>query len=164
MDSMRIRPKAGWIAGILAAAVAAWALRDYAKWTSLGPGGLPANPGGWLRMTRFRLIAQDGLDVTPILGAVGAGNDLQAWHDVRRRAGVRPTVSPYPVPHRQLDQLASPGVRNQLSELFKRAADRHANRVHDALSHFEKRHPAISLEQLRMVRSPTSIPATTPCT
>ena len=143
---MRAGSKAGWIAGLLAAGAAALAIRDYAQWRSLGPGGLPANLGGWLSMTRFRWMAKDGLDVTPMMVSVGAVNDLPAWHDVRRRAGVRPTVSPYPIPHRQLDQLADVGMRSQLSELFDRIVDRHADRVLYALSHFEKRHPAITLK------------------
>jgi hypothetical protein len=142
---MKAGSKAGWIAGLMAAAAAAWAIRDYAKWRSLGPGGLPANPGGWLSMMRFRWMAKDGLDVTQMMAAAGGENDLQAWRDIRRRAGARPTVSPYPIPHRQLDQLADPGVRGQLSELFDRTVDRHAGRVLYALSSFEKRHPAITL-------------------
>jgi hypothetical protein len=142
---MKAGSRAGWIAGFVAAAAAAWAMRDYAKWLSLGPGGLPATPRGWLSMTRFRRMAKNGLDVTQIMAAVGAVNDLKAWQDMRRRAGVRPTVSPYPIPHRQLDELADMGVRSQLSELFDRTVDRHADQILYALSHFEKRHPAITL-------------------
>ncbi len=143
---MKAGSKVGWIAGFVAAAAAAWTMRDYARWRSLGPGGLPANPAGWLSMTRFRWMAKDGLDVTQITAAVGAMNDLQAWRNVRRRVGVRPKVSPYPIPHRQLDQLADLAIRSQLSELFDRSVDRHADHVRYALSHFEKRHPAITLK------------------
>lgn len=145
------RTKIGVVAGLLTAAAAAWAMRDYAKWRSLGPGGLPASPGGWLRMTRFRWMAKNGLDVAQMMTAVGTINDMQAWHDVRQRSGVRPTVSPYPVPHRQLDQLAEPAIRNELSELFDRAVSRHAKLVQYALSHFEKRHPAITLKSVEGV-------------
>ena len=143
---MKIGAKSIWIAGILAAVAAAWAVRDYHKWLSLGSGGLPSGPGGWLSMTRFRLMAKEGPDVTQMVTGVAAGKDLRAWHDVRRRAGVRPTVSPYPIPHRQLNQLADPAIRSLLTELFDRVIDRHAEHLFYALSHFEKRHPAITLK------------------
>ncbi len=140
------RARIGLVAGLSTAAVATWALRDYARWKSLRPGGLPANLGGWLSMTRFRSMARHGLDVSQMMAAVGGANDLTAWRDVQPRAGTRPTVSPYPIPHRQLDQLADLGVRSQLSELFDRTVDRHAKHVVYALSHFERRHPAITLK------------------
>ena len=140
------RAKIGLIAACGAAAAAAWATRDYAKWRSLGPGGLPASLGGWLRMRRFRWMAKPGLDVTQMMAHVGAVSDLQAWHDARPRAGVRPAVSPYPIPHRQLDQLADAAVRSQLSALFDRTVATHAEHVLYARSHFETRHPAITLK------------------
>ena len=142
---MEIRGKIGLAAGCVAAGVAAWAAWDYAKWRSLGPGGLPANLSGWAKMVRYRLIAQDQLNSRLIIAAVGAEGDLLAWNGVRDRDGARPKVSPYPIPHRQLSQLATPEVRMKLSELFERAVRRHGEDVHFALSHFEKRHMAITL-------------------
>ena len=141
-----IGSKVAWITGLTTVGAAVWALRDYSRWTSLGPGGLPANVRGWLTMTRLRFIAKNELDVSPIYLVSGAGADLRAWTDVRQRAGRRPTVSPYPIPHRQIDQLADDGVRTRLVELFDRKVNRHADIVTCALSHFEKRHPAITLK------------------
>ena len=83
---MKIGAKSIWIAGILAAVAAAWAVRDYHKWLSLGSGGLPSDPGGWLRMTHFRWMAKDGLDVTQLVKGVATENDLRAWHDLRLNA------------------------------------------------------------------------------
>jgi Family of unknown function (DUF5519) len=136
----------GWIAGIVAVGAAIWAVSDYAKWRSLGPGGLPANVRGWLTMTRFRLMARGGLDMRPLVNALEASKDLRAWSDPRPRFGKRPTVSPYPVPHRQLDQLPAEVTRRELTRLFDRAVLQHADEVEYALSHFEKRHPAIKLK------------------
>jgi len=140
-----VRSTVGWIAGIVAVGAAAWAVRDYAKWRSLGPGGLPANVRGWLTMTRFRWMARGGLDVRPLAAALEAAKDLRAWSDRRPRFGKRPTVSPYPVPHRQLDQLPAEVTRRKLARLFDQAVLQHADEVEYALSHFEKRHPAITL-------------------
>ena len=126
---------------VASCAAAAWAAWDYARWRSLGPGGLPANVRGWLTTTRLRLKAIDPLDVGPI--AASATDDWHAWTELRPRTGTRPKVSPYPVPHRQLDQLPSEPVRVALRKLFDKAAAENADQVGYALSHFERRHPAI---------------------
>ena len=143
---MKAGAKRAWVAGLLAAGAAAWAVRDYRKWMALGPGGLPANLGGWFSMTRYRLRAKDGVDTIPLLAGAGAAEDVRAWSVVRRRPGTRPRVSPYPIPHRQLDQLPDGGVRVALAKLFDGVVEAHADRVKYALSHFEKRHPAITLK------------------
>jgi hypothetical protein len=141
-----VRSKICWAAALVTAGAVAWALCDYAKWRSLGPGGLPANVRGWLTMSRYRLIARDKLDAGPLLARAGAADDLRAWSKARRRIGTRPEVSPYPIPHRQLDQLPDHGLREKLSKLFDRTAGENADRVEYALSHFEKRHRAITLK------------------
>jgi hypothetical protein len=141
----KLRTKAGWITGAAVMAAATWAVVDYRRWRSLGPGGLPANLGGWLTTTRFRMIAKGELDVSPLAPGVGSGADLRAWHGVCRRSGLAPKVSPYPVPHRQLDQLPEDGVRVELKRMFDDAVTCHADEVGYVLSHFEKRHPAITL-------------------
>ena len=61
-------------------------------------------------------------------------------------SGKRPTVSPYPVPHRQLDQLPDQGMRTKLARVFDQAVAQHAGEVEYQLSHFEKRHPAVTLK------------------
>ena len=136
----------GLTAGCIGAAALAWAALDYAKWRSLGPGGLPANLNGWVTMTRYRLIAQDELDAGPIAAKVGSANDLRSWTKLRGRSGLRPEVSKYPIPHRQVSQLADSEARLQLSKLFERTVERYGDDVHLALSHFEKRHFAITLK------------------
>ena len=143
---MRRWESVGLAAGLLAAAAVAWAARNYARWRSLGPGGLPANLKGWAAMTRYRLIAQDELDPAPIALKVGCANDLRGWTMLRGRPGSRPGVSPYPIPHRQVSQLAPPDMRVRLAELFERTAGQLGDHVHFALSHFERRHSAITLK------------------
>ena len=137
----RVGLKAGCLLGMAAAAAALWAARDYAQWRSLGAGGLPANVRGWLTMTRLRLRAVDGIDVSPIV--TSSADDWRGWTTVRPRVGAKPRVSPYPVPHRQLTQLPGEVVREALRQAFDGAVAEHATEVEYALSHFEKRHPAI---------------------
>ena len=142
--------KIGLIAGCVAAA---WVILDYARWRSLGPGGLPASWRGWFTTTRLRLKATDPFDVGPI--AASAMDDWRALQGIRRRAGTRPDVSPYPVPHRQLDQLPGEPVRVALRALFDRAVAANALEVHYALSHWEKRHPAIRRRSTGSVGAPS---------
>ena len=146
---------AGWknIGLIAGCAAAAWAMRDYARWRSLGPGGLPATWAGWFTTTRLRLRATDPFDVGPI--EASAIDDWCAWQDVRKRAGTRPRISPYPVPHHQLDQLPCEPVPVALREIFDRAVAANAREVHYALSYWEKRHPAIRRRSTGLVGAPS---------
>ncbi len=141
-----IRSKFAWGTAIAIIGVAAWAIRDYAKWRSLGPGGLPANVGGWLKMSRFRLQATNELDATPLHAVCGQEYGFQAWTDVRKRTGPRPKVSPYPIPHRQLNQLSDIAERENLKKLFDDKVLEQAAQVEYATSHYEKRSSAITLK------------------
>ena len=140
-----VRSKSRFASALVIASLVIWLAWDYRTWKSLGPGGLPANLRGWLVMTRFRLVARDELNLTPLLASTGTAVDVTAWNAVRPRPGVRPVISPYPIPHRQLDQLPDESVRLTLAQLFDRTVREHADRVEYALSFFEKRHSAITL-------------------
>lgn len=141
---MTSKTKIGLATALLGAAAAAvWAARDYRKWRSLGPGGLPANVGGWVKMRRFRWKATHGLDLRKLMALVEGGTGF--WEDLRRRPGARPAVSPYPIPHRQLEQLPGVAMRARLGELFAAAVAKHGDLVEYRLSHYETRHPAITL-------------------
>ena len=131
---------------LLTAATALWALQDYRRWRALGPGGLPANLLGWWSMIRFRLKALDQLDEGPLLAIAATADDLQAWSRSGQRSGARPSVSPYPIPHRQLTQLPVQEVRLALVNLFNQTVQEHADLLEYARSHYEKRHPAITLK------------------
>ncbi len=131
---------------LLTAGTALWILQDYRRWRALGPGGLPANLLGWWSMTRFRLQALDQLEQGPLWAAAAGAGDLQAWSRLRQRSGTRPAVSPYPIPHRQLTQLPPQEIRLALINLFDRMVQQHGSLVAYARSHYEKRHPAITLK------------------
>ena len=141
----RLKTGLGWALMLAAGAATAWAVRDYRKWRALGPGGLPATPAGWLTMTRYRLHALDELDARPLLALAAPAGGAGAWPDSSPRPGARPAVSPYPIPHRQVSQLPDEPTRAALAALFDAKVKEHAEEVEYALSHFEKRHPAITL-------------------
>lgn len=134
------------LAGLAAVALAgAWARRDYQRWLALGEGGLPSNPMGWLMTSYLRLRKADPTSTaiyTAELGRPGAEAHLGP---LPRRRGPRPTIAPWPVPHRQLDQFAPLGMRTALDGVFADAVRRHAGTVHMRRSHFETHNPAVTL-------------------
>jgi len=104
--------KAGRRVALAAAVLAAgWVVRDYRGWLALGPGGLPNTPRGWLTMAvlRARTWRVDPFDTTGLTGAGHLTGPLPV------RAGPRPTVAHYPIPHRQLDQFPAPEFASTLT-------------------------------------------------
>lgn len=98
---------------LAAAAVltAGWSVLDFRAWRALGPGGLPSTPRGWLIMLVLRIRAWrvDPFDTT----AWSRNGHLTGPLPVL--PGPRPTVAPYPVPHRQLDQHPDPHFASGLT-------------------------------------------------
>ncbi len=123
---------------------AAWAVGDYRRWRSLGPGGLSADWRGWLTTTRLRMLMRDPLAITPLLTRQGEAGDRARLDDLPLRAGARPRVAPHPVPHRQLDQHAPAAAMASLQARFERAVADDAEHLTFARSCFEKRHQAVT--------------------
>ncbi|WP_255175998.1 luciferase domain-containing protein [Rhodococcus sp. 06-1474-1B] len=111
---------------------------DYTTWRALGPGGLPANVGGWLIATALRPLSRR--DLMTVAGASPAGRH---WH-LEPRRGPRPTIAPYPIPHRQLTDRATPVLTDRITGAVTTEA-RTNNRYHLARSHFERRGDALYL-------------------
>jgi Family of unknown function (DUF5519) len=93
---------------VVVAAVAvmatSWAVKDYLCWRALGAGGLPHTLRGWLTVVVLRIEAWhvDRFDTTGWAGTGHLSGSLAV------RPGPRPTVAPYPIPHRQIDQHPDP--------------------------------------------------------
>lgn len=122
------------------------ALRDYRAWLALGPGGLPANVGGWLVATWLRQFTRETTSVAMYAGAPAPDVPLA----LPPRAGGRPATAPWPIPHRQSDQLPPssplPGVQALTGEIAAEAP----GDLRIATSRFERRGPAV------FVSSPTT--------
>jgi|SRR5882757_5327975 len=98
------------VAGTVLAA-AGWVVRDYRGWLALGPGGLPHTARGWLTMAALRASTWR-VDPFDTAGFTGTGH---LAGPLPERAGPRPEVAHYPIPHRQLDQLPGPGFVSDLT-------------------------------------------------
>lgn len=128
-------------AAIAATAGALWATRDYRAWLTLGKGGLPASPWGWLIATYFRLRSNDPLDAS----MVEHDGEEALLADIPERAGPRPRMAAWPIPNRQLDQAVDDGMRDRLLAAFDGEATARRNQLDYRLSYFEKRNQALTL-------------------
>lgn len=137
---------AAMLTGAGATAAAVWVYRDYQKWIDLGPGGLPHNFGGYVTTTRMRLRKIDPLDATRFAKNHKDESGASYLGELPRRKGRRPSIAAHPVPHRQLDQLPGADMKRKIVSLFDAAVERMGEFVEYKLSHFEKRHPAITLK------------------
>ena len=135
---------AAWFAAGATMVSVIWAVDDYRRWRSLGPGGLPASPRGWLTTTWLRTRMRDPLAIAPLLARNGDDDDPARLLDLPPRPGARPRVAPHPVPHRQLDQHAPAAIMPVLEARFERAVAAGADRLIFARSHFETRHRAVT--------------------
>ena len=121
-----------------------WAHNDFARWKALGPGGLPHTPAGWLAMSLLRLLKRDGRRAARLASTV-AREPRGHLGPLPPRHGERPLVAPYPIPHRQLSDTASPEILGRLLDLFDKEVEKNKGTVHFATSFFEKHHEAITL-------------------
>lgn len=97
---------------------------------------------GWIALTRYRLMMRDPFATdmyAPAAASVSGVGSLPP------RAGPRPRMAPYPIPHRQLDQYGGSLIRGELNRLFNAVVARHSGLVEYKLSHFEKHSQAITL-------------------
>ncbi len=112
-------------------------LEDYRRWRALGEGGLPANPVGWLMATALRPWGQDPTAVdTP---SDGVTRDFTLPH----RRGDRPTIAPYPIPHRELHTVADPERISALADHVAAFGAGDSGPMVNSLSRFERRGDAL---------------------
>jgi hypothetical protein len=106
-------------------------LADYRAFLSLGPGGTPSTPAGYLRIKFLGLFAlKDPLAPPNPLPAAAqsAGGRLARAGALPTRRGARPEVRGI-APHRQTDQRAPPGAFAALAAALAAAAARRPARL-----------------------------------
>jgi hypothetical protein len=123
-------------------------LADYKAYLSLGPGGTPSTPMGYLRIKLLSLfVLKDPYRPDSVHPHFTPGALQPASFPAR--AGPRPTVAGI-APHRQTTQRAPAQLFAQLSAALHELAARHCTRLGEGTSCFEKhgtglfaRHPVV---------------------
>lgn len=141
LPASRVAAAVGCVATL---AVSILTLRDYRQWRSLGDGGLPANPFGYLIVSSLRVIKREPFSARLYEKMPRQPFDGSWITELPQRSGSRPSIDPHPIPQRQLDQHGQRTMVAETQRLFDSvvAAD---EGLRYAPSGFETRHDAITL-------------------
>jgi len=101
-------------------------LADYALFLSLGPGGTPSTPLGYLRIKCLGIFAtKDPFTPVPVLAVLAPSLKRGKLASLPHRKGPRPAVVGI-APHRQQDQRPSADVFDTLRREIERISTAHA--------------------------------------
>lgn len=78
--------------------------QQFRAWTALGVGGLPHTLEGFRTLQRLNRQLRNPLDLTQLAARMGQTGDLSTLKNLPKRAGTRPAIAPFAIPHRQLDR------------------------------------------------------------
>lgn len=137
-----------WAAAALTAGGLAWAVADYRRWLALGKGGVPSNPAGWIKVTRWRLQKREAIGVEIYAPARGGPTDSVRLGDIPYRRGPRPKVDPHPVPHRQIDQPSNPVTRERQDKMFDTYVAEQGRYLRYGRSNYEKHNNAVFVQDV----------------
>jgi len=119
--------------------------KDYQAWVALGVGGLPHTLEGYRIVKSLNKIMADPVDVGRIESLIGAKDDKAFLGKLPKRKGLRPTIAPYAVPHRQTDQFNDPQIRGLQIKIFDNQVAQNASLIHYETSGFERNNKAVFL-------------------
>ncbi|KAL1605370.1 hypothetical protein SLS60_004918 [Paraconiothyrium brasiliense] len=137
-----------------AAVLLPFAVRDYQLYLSYGPGGLPYNAFGWLLANTLRVFSREQLSPKPYddnkLPFADESGYLPTGF-LPRRESPRPKLGSHPVPQRQLEQLPSADVRQELIDRFKQLGEDATEKglVEVKQSLYERQHKALFVPSAR---------------
>lgn len=119
---------------------------EYQQWVALGPGGLPHTLDGFRALQRLNNMLRSGRDTSQLEASIGKTGDLTTLKDLPMREGQSPTVAPFAVPHRQVDQHNTEAVRERQKAMFEEVVKQNADVVHFQTSYFEAHNQAVFLK------------------
>lgn len=131
-----------------------FAIKDYRLYLSYGPGGLPYNVFGWLVANTLRIFSREQLSPKPYdskkLPFANETGYLPAKFPPMRDSP-RPELGSHPVPQRQLEQLPSKDIREELIDRFKQLGEKAEQKglVEVKQSLYERQHKAMFVSSLR---------------
>ncbi|EZF30588.1 hypothetical protein H101_05788 [Trichophyton interdigitale H6] len=126
-----------WLASTLVAFLLVRRVRaGYLEFLSLGPGGTPSTPMGYLRICLLSIFALRNPFKPPhIPETLNPKTGILKYLPVR--TGQRPKIAGI-IPHRQVTQQATPDMYAALKEEIKKLALSNSDRLYEGTSCFEK--------------------------
>ncbi len=120
--------------------------KDYQDWVALGLGGIPHTLDGYRTVKMLGKQMKDPIDVNRITNEIGKPGDIKMLVDLPKREGVKPTIAPFAVPHRQMNQHNDSTIRNKQKQIFDtQVTDANYNLIYK-MSYLEKHSPGIFLK------------------
>ncbi|MDX1935751.1 MAG: fumarylacetoacetate hydrolase family protein [Flavihumibacter sp.] len=119
---------------------------DYQRWVALGIGGIPHTLEGYRMVKELGSQMKDPTDVKRVSGDIGKMGDIQTLFELPKRAGDRPTIAPFAVPHRQTNQHNDTIIRNKQIRVFDEKVSGSGGLLVYKTSYLEKNSPGIFLK------------------
>lgn len=120
--------------------------KDYQDWVALGLGGLPHTLDGYRTVKMLGKQMKDPVDISRITGGIDKRGDIKVLVNLPGREGARPTIAPFAVPHRQMNQHNDTVTRNKQKQIFDaQVADARYHLLYK-MSYLEKHSPGIFLK------------------
>ncbi|KAL1704777.1 hypothetical protein EV121DRAFT_291097 [Schizophyllum commune] len=98
-------------------------IRDYRAYLSLGEGGLPYNPIGWVVSSALGSFGRE----TTSIELYNSMPEKRSWFaaPLPQREGPRPTIGKHVIPHRQIDQFPPESLQSAARGLIQVMHKRH---------------------------------------
>lgn len=119
---------------------------EYKRWVAIGPGGLPHTLQGYRTLQLLNKQLENPLDVTTLAKEIGAGHDIITLKKLPKRSGVRPTIAPFAIPHRQTNQHNTNEIREKQKKVFDETVKAYTSQVHFQKSYFERHSESVFLK------------------
>ncbi|KAI5888686.1 uncharacterized protein SCHCODRAFT_02637401 [Schizophyllum commune H4-8] len=97
--------------------------RDYRAYLSLGEGGLPYNPIGWILSSALGIFGRETISIE----LYDSMPEKRSWlaGPLPQREGPRPTIGKHVIPHRQIDQFPPESLKPAARGLIQVMHERH---------------------------------------
>lgn len=131
--------------------------KDYEAWVALGVGGIPHTLEGFRMVKQLGGRMKDPLDANRIAGDIGKPGDIAVLKKLPKRAGIKPSIAPFAVPHRQTDQHNDEATRRLQQQAFDNQVADPKYKLQYKMSYLERHNPGIFLRD-STAGNPTIVP------
>lgn len=118
---------------------------QFKAWTAIGVGGLPHTLEGYRTLQVLNKNLKNPFDISHLSDKLKTNADLINLKKLPMRVGPKPTIAPFAIPHRQLDQHNSITIREKQKKIFDEIQAKNQKKVMYKKSFFERNNDALFL-------------------